>query len=225
MKKIAIILSVFVLIVSSCGQTTKKQAEMGNYNMQNFQDTLIIKHKRILNKSDSTWYSQSYSYYWLVGKDTLDFNLSITERKDGNLYLRLSHKEPILFTDALDKIDASFPLIKENFNLSKLISFQFMPPVFYVDLAKKLSSEYEQKFGRKIIIYKKLNEFLLESGLTSQLNYFLDPLNKKVKRYGLEKFHLIDKENYKEYLPNVDITEYPEFIINGMGMYVQLENQ
>jgi len=224
MKRKIIILSVFALIASSCGQTTRKQTETA-IDIQDIQNMFIVKHKRILNKSDSTWYFKSYSYYWLVGKDTLDFNLSITERKDGTLFLRLSHRERILFTDALGKIDASLPLMKEDFDLSKLISFQFMEPIFYFDLAKKLSSEYKQEFGRKIVGYTKLNDFLLASSLTSQLNHFFSPLNKRVKRYGMEKFGLLEKKYYKEYLPNVDFTEYPDFTINGMGVYVQLENQ
>jgi len=175
MKKTVIILSVFALIASCCGQTAKKQAETGS-DIQDIQDTLIIKHERILNKSDSTWYFRSYSYYWLVGKDTLDFKLSITERKsDSTLDLRLSHRKPILFIDVLGRIDACLPLIKKDFNLSKLASFHFMEPIFYLDLAKKLSNEYEQEFGRKSVDYNKLNKFCLRSNMTNMHNLFLRP--------------------------------------------------
>ena len=101
-----------------------------------------------------------------------------------------------------------------------------MEPIFYLDLAKKLSSEYEQEFRRKNIDYRKLNEFLLKSNLNTQLNHFLNPLNKKVKRYGMEKFHLVNKEDYKNYWPNVDLKEYPEFTLHGYtGVFVGLENK
>ena len=231
MQKIVIILSILALIVSSCGQTTRKQIETES-DIQIVQDTLIIKHENILSESAAPrWitelYSKSYSYYWLVGKDTLDFGLRITESKrDGTLDLQLFHREPILFADALGIIDACFPLIKEDFNLSKLTSLHFKEPVFYLDLAIELSNEYEQEFERKNIENRKLNEFLLKSSLNTQLKQFLNPLNKKVRRYVFEKFHLIEKENFKEYLPNVDLTEYPEFTLNAYnGIYVYLENK
>ena len=223
MRKITIILSVLMLVLSGCGQTTKKQTETID-----IQDTIIVKQRNLFNQSWQTdFYSKSYSYYWLVGKDTLDFKIDITEyKRDTTCSLHVFHKEPILFTVVLAKVEECFTLIEEDFNLSKLTSFGFMPPVFYLDLAKKLSSEYEQEFGRKNISYDKLDQFLLKSSLNTQLNHFFIPLNKKVRRYGLEKFHLIDKENYKEYLPNVDFTEYPEFTLNAhIGIFVSLENE
>ena len=225
MKKIVIILSVLALIVSSCRQIVRKQ-EKTESAIHSLEDTIINKYKHLLSKSDSTWYSKSYSYYWLAGKDTLDFRLYITEwKKDSTIHLRLFHKKPILFTDVLGRIDMCLPLIKEDFNMSKFTSVHFMGPIFYLDLAKKLSSEYEQVFGRKNIDYTKLDKFMLASSLTLQLNHFFNPMGKKIKRYGIEKFHLIEKKYYEEYVPNVDLTEYPEFTINGMGVYVLLENK
>ena len=226
MRKTVIILSVFVLIVNSCGHTTRKQTGTEN-DIQNFQETIIVKHMNILNKLDSTWLSKSYTYYWLAGKDTLDFRLSVREwKRENTLHLRLFHRKSMLFTDVLGEIEACLPLIEEDFNLSELISLNFMEPIFYLDLATKLSSEYEQEFGRKTVNYAKLNNFLLASSLTSQLNQFLNPLNKKVKCYGLEKFFLIEKKHYEHYLPNVDFTEYPEFTFNAhTGISVDLENK
>jgi hypothetical protein len=49
-------------------------------------------------------------------------------------------------------------------------------------------------------------------------------LNKKVKRYGIEKFQLLEKKNFKSYLSDTDLTDYPEFAIGGMGLSIQLEN-
>lgn len=225
MKKVIFILSAFVLIVNSCKDAVREQAKTGN-DMQNALDTLIVKHENILNKN-SYYYSRSYSYYWLIEKDTLDTKLSITEwKQDGRLSLRISHKYPILFTDALERINECLPLIKEDFDISRISSFFFKEPIYYLDLTKKLSSEYELVFGRKIASSDKLSLFLLNSSLTSQLNYFLDPLNKEVRFYGLEKFGLLEKKDYKEYLPNVDFAEYPEFTLNAyVGMDVCLKNK
>src|SRR5690606_16920676 len=51
--------------------------------------TIIVKHKNDLNKSyEVGFYSKSYSYYWLAGKDTLDFVVSAAEHeKDSTLHL------------------------------------------------------------------------------------------------------------------------------------------
>ena len=228
MRKIVIILSILAVITSACRENNIKKQSATINDTQFIQDTVVVKQRNALN--NPTWgilYSKSYSYYWLAEKDTLDFSLYITEyEKDSTFSLRVFHKEPMLFTAVLEKIEECFPLIEEDFDLSKPISFNFMAPIYYLDLAKKLSNEYEQVFGRKNIDYTKLNNFLLTSSLTSQLNHFLNPLNKKVKRYGLEKFFLMEKTHYAHYLPNVDFTEYPEFTFNAhTGIFVSLENK
>jgi len=209
----------------SCVQETKSNDQ--TVKTSDSVDTIIVKQKHDLYKSYKVgFYSKSYSYYWLVGKGTLDFVVSATEyKKDSTLHLRVHHKNPILFTTTLTKINECYTLIKEDFHISKLNSFYFKEPIYYFDLAKELSTEYEQQFGRKNINYGKLNQFLLNSNLNKQLGNFVKPLDKKIRRYSIEKFHLMDKKYYSEYLPNIDLTEYPEFTIEGMGLYVQLENK
>ena len=100
-----------------------------------------------------------------------------------------------------------------------------------MDLAKSLTGEYEHEFGQKNISREKLNKFLLQSSLTLQLDSLLNPLNKKVESYGMEKFGLMEKKHFKQYLydnagvTNIDFTEYPEFTISCMGIVVELENK
>ena len=224
MRKIVIILSILAVITGACGENNAKKQSATTNDTQFIQDTVVVKQRNALNNPKC---SKSYSYYWLAGKDTLDFSLYVTEyEKDNTFSLRVFHKEPMLFTDVLEKIEECFSTIEEDFDLSKPVSFNFMAPIYYLDLAKKLSSEYEQEFGRKTVDYAKLNNFLLTSSLTSQLNHFLNPLNKKVKRCEFEKFFLIEKTDYAHYLPNVDFTEYPEFTFNALlGIFVNLENK
>ena len=227
MRKTVIVISTLLLVVNGCEPTKKKQSDTIDDTI-GIQDTIVAKQRNVFNQS---WqidvYSKSYSYYWLVGKDTVDFIVRVNEyKRDTTLSIRVFHKEPILFATVLEKIHECFPLMKEDLDLAKLQSINFEQPIFYLDLAKKLSSEYEQKFGRKDIRYEKFNQFLLQSSLNAQLNDFLNPLNKKVKRYGFEKFFLIDKKYYDSYLPNVDFTEYPEFTFNAhTGISVSLENK
>lgn len=217
-----ITLCLLSVATASCGSRGEWRAETAG-----FQDTVIVKQKEVLDSPYTVdFYSKSYAYYWLAGKDTLNFTLHISEYKaDTTFSLRVHHTEPVLFTTALEKVEECLPLIGEDFDVSKLASFGFMPPVYYLDLANMLSGEYEQEFGRKNITHKRLNQFLLQSGLNSQLNVFFNPLHKKVKRYWLEKFHLIDKESYKGYLPDINLSAYPDFTLNvHMGMWVDLED-
>ena len=220
------ILFTIILIFNSCVQDGGKSNRETIKTTGNV-DTIIVKHKAELsNYYDVSLYSKSYYYYWLVGNDTLDIVLSATEnKKDSTLHIRVHHKKPILFTTTLIKISELYPIIKNEFNLSKLESIYFKEPIWYNDLSKELSIEYERQFGRINISYEKLNKFLLNSKLNLQLDSIVNPLNKRIKRYSIEKFHLLDKKYYGDYLPNVDLTEYPEFTINGMGLYVQLENR
>jgi hypothetical protein len=89
----------------------------------------------------------------------------------------------------------------------------------------KLSREYELKFGRKNATYLKLNTFLLTSSLNSQLENFLDPLSKKVVSYSIEKFQVIEKEAFINYLPEADIKNYPGFALGGMAVSVKLKSK
>ena len=217
----------FVTVIGfiSCDQETKSN-NLTKKTSDNI-DTILVKHEHELNKSyEVGFYSKSYSYYWLVGKDTLDFSVNAREyENDSTLHLSIHHKKSILFTTALTKINECIPLIKEDFYISQLNSLYFRDPIYYFDLVKELSTEYEKQFGRKNISYDKLNQFLLNSNLNKQLDNFANPVDKKTKRYSIEKFHLTDKKYFGDYLPNVDLTAYPEFAINGMGLSVQLENK
>ena len=208
----------------SCHQDVKSNVQ-NEKNSQN--DTIIVKHKNEINKSyEVGFYSKSYSYYWLVGKDTLDFILFATElKKDSTLGLSVEHKNPMLFTNVLTKINDCYKLIKEDFYLSKLNSLYFEDPIFYIDLDKDLSTEYQRKFGPKDFSYENFSQFILQSKLNKQLDNFLSPLGKKTKDYSIEKFHFIEKRDLGHELPNADTIGYPEFIINGMGLDVRLENK
>ena len=228
--KNAIFINLTLILSSTLGFIScNQQTESNNQTAvtKDKTDTIIVKHKNDLNKSYEVGFlSKSYSYYWLVGNDTLDFSVNAREyEKDSTLHLSIYHKKPIIFSTALTKIKECLPHIQEDFKLKKLNSFYFRDPIYYFDLVKQLSTEYEKQFGRKNISYEKLNDFLLKSKLNKQLDNFVSPLDKKIKRYSIEKFHLTDKKYFGEYLPNVDLKKYPEFAINGMGLYIQLETK
>lgn len=215
---------ILLILLISCMQENKSVLENAKA-LKETKDTILIKQQNLLNKSyEVGFYSKSFSYYWVSGKDTIDFYINVAEyEKDSTFHINIHHKQPTLFTTMLDKINQSFPTIRNDFDITKFSSIYFKSPIYYLDLSKELSSEYEQKFGKTGISYQKLNEFLLNSSLNTRLNSFLNPLNKKVKRYSIEKFQLVDKKNFNSYLPDTDLTDYPEFTIGGMGVSVQLE--
>ena len=64
-------------------------------------------------------------------------------------------------------------------------------------------------------VMKKDSSFLEE-----QIGVFLDQFGKTTISYGIEKFHLLDKEFYSISIPKTDLNEYPEFSIHGMGISV-----
>ena len=210
--------------LNSCNQAVEPNAQQEK-SSQN--DTIIVKHKNELNKSNEVGLiTKSSTYYWLVRKDTLDFLIDTKENeKDSALDLYIYHNKPILFTTALNRINDCLKYIREDFSLSKLNSFYFKNPIFYYDLEKELSTEYDRAFGKKDISNDKLNQFLLNSELNKQLENFLSPLGKKTKQYSIEKFHFIERKNLSYYQPNADTTAFPEFIINGGGMDVRLEKK
>lgn len=209
----------------SCNQEKKSNDLTTKSNEKN--DTIIVKYKNELNNSyEVDFISKSYSYYWLVGNDTLDFSVNVSEYKeDSTLYLRIYHENPINFTTALTKINDCLPCIKEDFYLTKFKTLDFRDPIYYFDIVKEISIEYEKQYGQKIISYEKLNQFLLKSNLNKQIDNFVAQFDKKTKRYIIEKFQITDKKYIGNYMKKVNLTEYPEFVINGMGITIELESK
>lgn len=224
MKLTIFFISLFALF--SCTQSAESNRVVQKVP-DDFTDTTIVKTKNVLeSRYDSTTYSKSNIYYWIVNSDTLDFELYATEYlEDSALHLYVSHKKAMLFADLLHNLNNALPILKDDFNLNKITSIFIKSPIYYLDVTTKLSEEYALAFGRKNIGYEKLNQFLLTSAFNKTVNDFLNPLNLKVESYGIEKFHLMEKKHFGSYLPGTDLTNYPEFSIAGMGVYVSVENK
>jgi hypothetical protein len=217
-----IIISILTVALLSCNNSSQKKGTIASDSKESPIDTVLVKIENKLNKSyEVGFYSKSFTYFWIVGKDTLDFKIGMTEHvRDSSVQLRVFHRSPILFSKALDKINESLPLIEQDFNLDKLGYFHFESPIFYKDMTTELSKSYENQFGKKNISYIQLNEFLMDSWLEKKVGYFLNQFNKSTRRYSIEKFHLLEKDYYKQYIPNSDLSDYPSFSIHGMGVSV-----
>lgn len=221
MKPFLLILILFGLFSCKEGKNSKAIATT---NPKPNSDTTIVKSQ---NKIDSSYgrqtLSKSYTYYWLTGGDTLDFQLFAHEYHDTSLSISISHKKsPMLFEVALQRIIACLDVMKEDFTLSKLQYISTFSPMYYPDLSKQIAYGYEQRFGRRAVSYEMLNEFMLKTDVNNMLNTFLQPVKKKVRSYGIEKFHVLEKEQFRSYLPIADVSAYPDFVFHGGGFSIRL---
>jgi hypothetical protein len=188
-------------------------------------DVTIIKQKsNLTNSIEKDAYSKSYSYHWLLNKDTLDFVLCAFERKiDKSIQLSVHHKKPMLLHDVFKNIEECIPILLQDFELSKFNCLVIQSPIYYLDITKELSNEYISKYGRTRVDENKLNKFLINSILNKRIDSFSNTFNKKVSAYGIEKFHLLNKKNFSNYLPEADLEDYPEFTIDGLAVYIYLK--
>lgn len=219
-----IITFIITLTFLSCSNINQTKEVTHSETVEIAQDTVLVK---IQNKIDESYeigfYSKSYTYCWIAGKDTIDLKFGLTEYvRDSSVQIRVFNRQPILLNTAIEKLNECLPLIQEDFNLKNLSSFYFEPPILYKDLTIELSQDYKDQFEKKNISHQQLNEFLMNSYLEQKISNFLDQFDKTTRRYGIEKFHLLDKEYYREYIPNTDLNEYPEFVIHGMGISVMI---
>lgn len=177
-------------------------------------DTIIVK-GQLFNNDFIPNDSEQY-YYWISKKnDTLDFKILVSSSYE-KFFLEVRHDSPILFSEVLSKIKQCLPIIKDDYDLSRLKIIGFRKPLYYLDLAQELSTEYYKKFGNRRIGYRYLDQFLLGATITSKLNSLLKDANaSSVRSYSFEKFRFLAKTDYKDYLPNVDFGNYPDFVLDG----------
>ncbi|MEQ8715883.1 MAG: hypothetical protein RIC80_22915 [Cyclobacteriaceae bacterium] len=210
------------LTLLSCHNSTKTSNKRTPEIDKNAIDTVIIKIENEIDESHEVqFFIQSFTYCWVVGNDTLDFKIRLSEyARDSSVQLRIFHNTPILLSDGLGIINRGLPTIEQDFNLANLSSLYLEPPILYKDLTVNLSKSYAGHFGDNIIKYHELSEFLMNSWLENKISVFLSPFNKNTRRYSIEKFHILNKEDYNEYIPNTDLSDYPPFSIHGMGISV-----
>jgi hypothetical protein len=214
---------IILLTLLSCNNSKQTKETNDSSTSEITKDTVLVEIENKIDKSyEIGFYSKSYTYCWIVGQDTLDLKIGVTEYvRDSSIQISAFSRQPILFNTVLNKINECLPVIQKNFELENLQSLYFpSPPIFYKDLTTELSKDYKSQFGEKNISYEQLNEFLMNSWIEERISKFLVQFGKTTRRYGIEKFHLLDKEYYGEYIPNSDFNEYPEFSINGMGISV-----
>ncbi|MCR9016998.1 hypothetical protein [Aquiflexum gelatinilyticum] len=214
---------IFVFSFFSCSEKSKISTKIKQVESQ---DTIIVRQIYDVSKFNYSLSSKSISYYSISGKDTLDISIGVNESKtSGEVNIDFRNNKSIMFKDLLKKFDRFLPFVKEDFDLTRIESLVFDPPIFYQDICIQLSRDYKLKYGRKNIDVLTQKEFLMETKLKSSIDSVFLPYKKKVNWISIEKFHLFEKEHYDEYL-NIDFSAYPDFAIDGIMLNVQLtENQ
>lgn len=223
MKQLILLISTITLL--SCNHSTQPK-ETNNSKTDNVAtDTILVEIENDIDTpSKIGFYSKSYTYCWVIGKDTLDLKIGLEEYvRDSSVQIRVFNQHPILFTTVIDKINECLPLIRGNFELDNLRSLYFEPPIFYKDLTNELTQDYKNQVGQRDISTKQLDEFLKNSWLEEKIGSFLKQFDKTTRTYGIEKFHLLQNQHYNQYIQNVELSEYPEFSLNGIGISVILK--
>ncbi|RYE31421.1 MAG: hypothetical protein EOP48_31490 [Sphingobacteriales bacterium] len=203
----------------------KLNAQAGRRSLSNESDTVIVKWINPLTKSYEVGFlSKAYSYLWVTGTDTLNFSVTVSQRvKDSSIDISIHHRSPLLFSEALKRLHNCMPYIRSDFDLSKLRSFHIETPLYYPDVARQTSREYEDKFGRREVSYANLSKFFLGSSFNKVIDGFLSPLGFKADDYFVEKFQLATHKSYEFQVQKLDPKDYPDFIIDGFGMTIRVK--
>ncbi len=216
-----LILALFLLSFVCCGN--KAQTDQNPEPAKS--DTIISKVYPDFTELDSIHEVKIIRYFRLADNDTLDFNLRISQGKDSTVSIYLLHENTMQFAEAIKLFDECLSTIQEDFDLSKTDGLALKTPVYYPDLANKLATEYNEKHGTKKLKYGDFVNFLMTSSLTATLNEFFNAFNVEVKRYNIEKFHFVEKENYEKYFSDISpdiLKDYPEMIFDGLN-YLSVE--
>ena len=227
------LLALFFLILSSCGQT---DSESKTSNTESSKTIVKVNKGSTMGSSQSEWYLRRYEFHTSPSSTHPEISISIRENKnDSSLSMSIYHEVPVLFESVLLKISECVPTIEEHFDLSRLTSINLRQPIYYLDLSTEWSTAYEKEFRREYAKYDERRKVLESTNLTAKLNTILSPFRKEIRFYGIEKFHLLDKKYYTEYLrsptdpdsfkyfPKPDFSKYPEFVINGLSFSIQLK--
>lgn len=155
-------------------------------------------------------------FYWVKDQDTTNYKFRFAELKNDSLVsVLIKVEKQIDFKTCLDSLNALFPIIEKEFNLNKMYSLYVGQVIYYPDLAKEISTQYEKDFGKKITSHKKFNEMMMQQPTTENLNSIIERYNKKIRAFSVEKFGLIEKPVFSLFIKDVDFSDYPDFIIEG----------
>jgi hypothetical protein len=195
MIRIVLILMAANLIIS-CNKKQDIQVQQADVNKVKL-DTLIGS-KVITNElAGSVFRKRAKSYFLSTANDTSDFICYLTEAKDdGKVSIDLYFEKTMSYRQQIDQLKKLLAEAAKDFDFDSLSTIFIGRLVNTGDLAIAITNQVnaEQAAIREFHDYDKVEAILLKSKLTSDFNRLLQPYNRSVAGFSVEKVFFTDKK-------------------------------
>lgn len=196
------VLLIFILQIACGVPATNSDLKM------TLNDTIVIS-KKITNEISGSAYRKKATQYQLINSfDTSKFSIIISESNSnefdhaGSVYLELNFDKDKSFRQQKQELKVLLANASKEYKLDSLKSIYSIWTPTLGDLDLKVSKELESRKDIKKIQnnYWRLNDFLLNSSLSLEINDIFSQYKLTVKQYSIEHLSYYSKlEILKEY--------------------------
>lgn len=221
------------LLLAACSNEGQVNHTIRNEKANKNNDT-IIGSKNITDEiSGSAYRKRATGYFVIIGNDTSDFTCIFTQSKyDGNIGIDLNIpylNTSMTYRQRLLELKTILTKAAKDYNFDALTSISFGRLILCGDLAIDITYQYRQKFGAsdtiKVEDYRVVEQFLVTSKLSSDLNNLFKPYSILVDKVSIEKpFFTTKKELYWASKVETDSTNTPDKILDCM-IWVKLRKK
>ena len=223
MKNLLLILLIFTVCFSCLNHNRQNQKNQNNAEKNSVSEP-VIGMKNVINEvAGSAYLNKAICYFVIANQDTSGFMPVFTESKDAgvvgiDLNLPYSNKSET-YHQRIMELKLILNEAGKEFNFDSLRSMSVGRLILTGDLAVDITREYKNQFGEKEKIttadYSKISDFLLNSGLTKDINELFEPYSKSVENVSIEKAFFITKEElFKVANVSEDIADVPDHILD-----------
>jgi len=218
------VLLIFILQIACGVPATNSDLKM------TLNDTIVIS-KKITNEISGSAYRKKATQYQLINSfDTSKFSIIISESNSnefdhaGSVYLELNFDKDKSFRQQKQELKVLLANASKEYKLDSLKSIYSIWTPTLGDLDLKVSKELESRKDIKKIQnnYWRLNDFLLNSSLSLEINDIFSQYKLTVKQYSIEHLSYYSKlEILKEYskIETKPIDFQMEIIAGQMTIY------
>jgi len=206
-------------------QTACSNSPIGNDTTLLQKDTVVIS-KPITNEIAGSSYRKRATQYQIVNQsDTSKFSIILIESNknefdyDGSVHLDIHFDKNKSFQEQKEELNTLLNKASEEYKFDSLKSIFSLWLPSLGDLDIKTSKELENNKDIKLILknYWKLNDFLLTSSLSKEINEIFKKYNLTVKQFTIEHFsYFATPETLKRYSKiETNPTAFPKNILEG----------
>jgi hypothetical protein len=222
------ILGLLTIFLLGCNDNRQNSFAFATMENKATVDT-IVGSKTITDEiAGSAYRKRATGYFVIIGKDTSDYTCILTESKDGgkvSIDLNIPYsKAEIPYRKRLEELKTILPKAATDYNFDSLASISLGRLILSGDLAIDITKQYRQTFGtsNKLKDYKTVEQFLLKSKLSTDLDNLFKEYSISVDNVSIEKLFLTSrKELYWASKIETDTTNIPDRILDCMT-YVKL---